>query len=69
MQFDDVIEITKKAFPEAVASGILPLGGHLPCMKQILDTTETVETFGRMHNFEEAVKEVVGQYLELKAKA
>lgn len=69
MKFDDAIEIAKKEFPEAVASGILPLGGHLPAMFQILDTEDTVKTFGKLYTFEEAAKEVIGQYVELKTKA
>lgn len=69
MKFDDALEIAEKEFPEAVKSGILPLGGHLPSASHILDISDTVKTFGKLHTYPEAAKEVIGQYIELKAKA
>lgn len=69
MKFDDALEIAEREFPEAVKSGILPLGGHLPAAFQILDTSDTVKTFGKMYTYAEAAKEVIGQYVELKSKA
>ena len=69
MTFDDALEVAKKEFPEAVKSGILPLGGHLPATFQILDTSDTVKTFGKMYTYPEAAKEIIGQYVELKLKA
>jgi hypothetical protein len=33
-----------------------------------VDATETVKTFGEMRSYESAVRSLVGQYLELKAK-
>lgn len=67
-KFNDAIEVAKKFFPDAVEKGILPLGGHLPTTMHKLDIADTIETFGAMHTLEEAAKEAIGQYLELKAK-
>jgi nucleoside-diphosphate-sugar epimerase len=69
MSFDDANEIAAREFPDAVKAGILPLGGSIPSKFHKLDTSDTVKTFGPMHTYEEAAKEVIGQYLELKAKA
>ena len=69
MKFDDAIDVAAKYFPDAVKEGILPLGGTIPSVLQKLDSADTVNTFGPLHTYEEAAREVIGQYLELKAKA
>ena len=68
IKFDDALEIAKKEFPEAIESGVLPLGGHISSVYSVFDTKETVETFGKFYSYSEAAKEVIGQYLELKAR-
>jgi hypothetical protein len=66
---DDANEIVRKAFPEAAEKGLLPLDGTIPAVWQKLDVRETVEVFGKLRGYEESVRDVVGQYLQLKAKA
>lgn len=68
LAFDDALDIAAKHFPDAVKSGVLPLGGSQPSIFQKIDTSDTVNTFGPMHTYEEAAVETIGQYLELKAK-
>ncbi|TKA65418.1 hypothetical protein B0A55_09751 [Friedmanniomyces simplex] len=70
MKWNDAKEIAAKHFPDAVKSGLLPNDGDIsPYMVIYSDISKTEETFGRIKSFEESVKAVVGQYLELKEKA
>ncbi|KAL5328750.1 hypothetical protein ACEPPN_002254 [Leptodophora sp. 'Broadleaf-Isolate-01'] len=68
IKFDDALKIAEQEFPEAIESGVLPLGGHISSVYSVFDTKETVETFGKFYSYSEAAKEVIGQYLELKAR-
>lgn len=68
VDFDDAKEVVRKAFPEAVESGKLKLGGGIEGAKLNIDASETVETFGELRSYEDAVKSIVGQYLELLEK-
>ena len=68
--FDDAIEVAKKYFPEAVSSGVLPLGGNRPTLKINLDTSKAEKAFGWTHKpFEEQVKAIVEHWIELNAAA
>jgi nucleoside-diphosphate-sugar epimerase len=67
-EFEDTLEIARKQFPEAVQDGRLPLGGKRATLLVNFDIEETVKVFGPLKSFEEMVKSVVGQYLELLAK-
>ncbi|KAI9776644.1 MAG: hypothetical protein M1839_009450 [Geoglossum umbratile] len=68
--FDDIIKISERLFPDAVKSGVLPLGGTRPTIRMNLDTRKTEETFGWKHkSFEEQVAEMVGHWVELNAAA
>jgi hypothetical protein len=69
VKFDDVNGIVEKAFPEAAQKGLVSLGGEIPAVWQNVDVRGTTEVFGDLRGFEEMVKSVVGQYLELKEKA
>lgn len=64
--WDDANGIAETLFPEAVGRGLLPLGGSIPAVYQNIDANRTVEVFGKLRNYEEAVRSVLGQYLELK---
>ena len=65
-KWEDSIDIVKKHFPKAVASGIFPLTGKNPTKRLIFDTKYTERTLGvEFASFEEQVKSVAGHYLEL----
>jgi nucleoside-diphosphate-sugar epimerase len=64
--WDVMIEVAKKYFPEKVGSKEMPLGGTLPTMKWLVDMTDTEEAYGwKFRPFEETLKDMIGQYLEL----
>lgn len=64
--WDDALSIVERHFPDAVRRGVLPNNGHMPSIKTRLDVRKTEETFGFVHkSFEEQIKEVTAQYLEL----
>ncbi|KND90962.1 putative uncharacterized oxidoreductase [Tolypocladium ophioglossoides CBS 100239] len=62
----DAAKFVAKNFPDAVASGALPNNGTQPSVALKFDTSKTESTFGFTHiPYEEQVKDVVGQYLEV----
>jgi nucleoside-diphosphate-sugar epimerase len=64
--WDDVIEITRRNFPEAVKKNVFPLNGSQPTKSTKVDSSRTEEVFGiKLANYETQVKSVVGHYLEL----
>jgi hypothetical protein len=67
-QFEDAIGIVRRLFPEAVEDGRLPLGGKRGTLPMTIDIQDTISVFGPLKSYEEMVKSVVGQYLELLAK-
>jgi nucleoside-diphosphate-sugar epimerase len=65
--WEDGMEITKKYFGGEVESGLLPLGGEMGTMRIRIDTRPTEKALGwKCRSFEETIKSLVGQYLELK---
>ncbi|KAH7024507.1 uncharacterized protein B0I36DRAFT_387065 [Microdochium trichocladiopsis] len=63
----DTPAIARKYFPEEVANGTLPLEGSLTAIKWRLDTSKTEEAFGwKMTTFEQTMKEMLLQYIDLK---
>ena len=66
--WNDANGIAGKLFPDAVSQSTLPLGGSIPAVYQKIDSRRTVEVFGKLRSYEEMVKSIVGQYLELKEK-
>ena len=69
IQWDrDTRAVAGKYFPEEVEKGVLPREGSLTTVKWRLDTNKTVNTFGwEMTGFEETMKEMLRQYIQLKA--
>lgn len=64
--YQDAAKFVAKHFPKQVASGVLPNDGTQPSVPIKVDASKTERTFGFTHiPFEEQVKAVVGQYLEL----
>jgi nucleoside-diphosphate-sugar epimerase len=67
--WNDVVEITKRNFPEAVRKNIFPLDGSQPTKSTKVDSSRTEETFGiKLADYETQVKSVVEHYLELYEK-
>lgn len=69
VNFNEVNEIAKNYFPDAVAEGILNPVGSTEAVYQEVDKSSTTAAFGPLETFREAAKAVIGQYVELKRKA
>ena len=69
VQFEDALGIAARLFPEAVQDGRLPLGGKRGTLPVTVDIQDTLDIFGPLKSYEEMIKSVVGQYLELLAKS
>ena len=67
-KFNDARNIARKLFPKAVQEGKLKLRGGIESVGLLIESSNTVDAFGEMGNYEEMVREVVGQYLELLDK-
>jgi nucleoside-diphosphate-sugar epimerase len=66
VRWDNAMDIVKKYFPEAVESGLFPLGGSCPSIPIPYDASATERLFGiKFKSFEDMVKDTVGQYVEL----
>lgn len=66
IEWNDVTEIVRKLFPDAVKSGILPLGGDQESIPASYDVSKTEETFGfKFAGLEAQVESLIGQYVEL----
>ena len=65
VQLESANEIAKRKFPDAVAKGILPLGGTRPSKVLKLDIEATEKVFGKMRTYEDAVESVAGYYIKL----
>ena len=68
-RWEDAIEIVNRNFPEAVKKGILPNNGTAASKRTKVDSTRTEKVFGwKFQSYEEQVKSVVKQYLELSGE-
>ncbi|KAK7960474.1 3-beta hydroxysteroid dehydrogenase [Apiospora saccharicola] len=62
----DTALVANKYFADAVRSRELPLEGSLTAVKWRLDASKTEQTFGwKMTSFEQTMKEMLAQYLQL----
>jgi nucleoside-diphosphate-sugar epimerase len=69
IEWNDVTEIVRKLFPDAVKSGILPMGGDQESIPASNDVSKTEETFGfKFAGLKMQVKSLIGQYVELASK-
>jgi nucleoside-diphosphate-sugar epimerase len=66
--FDDVKDIARKHFPEAVEDGRLPLSGSIPTVHFKADVSEELELFGPFKPFEEMVVGLLRPYLNMRGK-
>lgn len=68
--WDDVTKIAAQKFPEAVASGKLPVSGTKKSKPGISDASKTEKVFGRkLKPLEDMVFDLSSQYLEVLSKA
>ncbi|KAI9666211.1 MAG: hypothetical protein M1821_004146 [Bathelium mastoideum] len=66
IKWEDTLEVVERVFPEAVADGRLPNNGAQKTGELNADVAKTEEVLGiRFRGFEEQVKSVVGQLLEV----
>ena len=66
--FDDVKDIARKHFPEAVKEGMLPLSGSIPAAHFEVDVSEELKLFGPFKPFEEMVVGLLRRYLTTRGK-
>jgi nucleoside-diphosphate-sugar epimerase len=66
VEWDSMIEVAKRHFPDRVGTKEIPLGGTLPSMKWRVESRDTEKAFGwTFRTFEEAIRDMVAQYLQL----
>jgi nucleoside-diphosphate-sugar epimerase len=65
-RWEEATEIVNRNFPEAVKSGVLPNNGKAMTKRTKVDSSRTEKVFGfKFQSYEEQVKTVAEQYLEL----
>ena len=65
-RWEEAIGIVNRNFPEAVKKGVLPNNGTAATKRTKIDSSRTEKVFGfKFQSYEEQVKSVVKQYLEL----
>lgn len=64
--WSETSEIATKLFPSEVENGVLKLNGKRSNVDVKMDNSETVKVFGELKGFDEMIKSLVGQYLELR---
>lgn len=62
----DIHSIARRHFPEKVENKVLPLEGSLGTVKWRLDALRSEEIFGQFTSFEETMKGLIEQYLQLR---
>jgi nucleoside-diphosphate-sugar epimerase len=68
--WNDVTEAVRRLFPDAVKSGVLPLGGSQESIPVNYDVSKTEEALGlTFAGLETQTKSLIGQYVELAAAA
>jgi len=68
-KWQDVVDIVRNDFGEAVKQEVLSVDGEQPTMDMPIDSSETEAVFGfKFANFEAQVKSVLEHYIELQQK-
>lgn len=67
IRLEDAKGVVQKYFPDAVQKGVLKLDGSQPDAHIKFDNSATVEVFGELDGYEEAVKDLVGQFIALSS--
>ncbi|KAL9115945.1 MAG: hypothetical protein Q9227_000313 [Pyrenula ochraceoflavens] len=66
VEWNEATDIASELFPDAVESGILPLGGYQLSTKMAFDVSNSETKLGiQFKGFDQMVASVVGQYVEL----
>jgi nucleoside-diphosphate-sugar epimerase len=69
VRWEDATEIARELFPEAVKSGVLPLGGRQESITVDYDVGKSEQAFGfQFADLKTQVKSLVGHYVELASK-
>jgi len=68
VRFDDALDVASREFADAVKEGVLPLGGTIPAVTNNVDASATVEVFGKLRGYEDAVKSLLEQFVALKRR-
>jgi nucleoside-diphosphate-sugar epimerase len=69
IKWEDVNDIVRELFPEAVKSGVVPLGGSQESIVADYDVSKSEKAFGfKFADLKAQVKSLVGQYIELASK-
>jgi nucleoside-diphosphate-sugar epimerase len=69
IKWEDAAEIARELFPEAVKSGVLPLGGRQESVVVDYDVSKSEKAFGfKFQDLKAQVKSLVGQYVDLASK-
>lgn len=66
--WEHAMDIVAREFRDEVASGLIPNNGKANTLKYRVDASESEEVLGfKYQSFEKQVKDIVGQYVELKS--
>ena len=67
--WEDASDIARELFPEAVKSGVLPLGGRQESLVVDYDVSKSEKAFGfKFADLKAQVQSLVGQYVELASR-
>jgi nucleoside-diphosphate-sugar epimerase len=68
VNFDDAKGVVERCFGKEVEQGVLKLGGGIGSVGLRINGEETRSVFGELKGYEESVREVVEQFVELKKR-
>lgn len=70
IEWNSILDIAQKYFPQEVESGLLQCTGSLPTRRWKLDASETEKAFGwQFTSFEDTVRKQIQQYIELSKES
>jgi nucleoside-diphosphate-sugar epimerase len=66
VEWDDMIDVAKRHFPDRVGTKEMPLGGSLPSTRWRVESRDTEKAFGwTLRTFELSARDMIAQYLRL----
>jgi nucleoside-diphosphate-sugar epimerase len=66
--WEDAASIVAREFKNEVENGLLPNNGKVSTLRTRVDSSESEKLLGfKFQNFEEQIKDIIGQYIELKS--
>jgi hypothetical protein len=66
--FEDGNRVVRREFPETLERGWIKEEGKLPPAYSVCDASETRKTFGELKGYDESLKDVLAQWVELKKR-